>query len=249
MYRHTIKEQVPAWTVFNWSLLAFLSGSVNAGAFLGCARFVTHVTGFATHFGVDMVEGRFVDALGMLTVPVFFVAGAMGSALLVNRRIETGREPRYDLVMLLVAACMVLSALGGHFHWFGRFGDVAHIQSDFFLLVLLCGASGLQNAAITSASKGSVRSTHLTGIATDLGIGFVKILYTNLDDRTAMTRRVRTQGIRIVLVFSFILGSVAGAWLFIEVHYLGFLLPAAIALHVARVARKEQQGDRKGGVY
>lgn len=249
MYKHTIKDEVPVWTAINWSLLAFLSGSVNAGGFLACHRFVTHVTGFATHFGIDILEQKYLDALGMVTVPVFFVVGAMGSAILVERRIELGRAPRYDLVMLLVALCMVVTALGGYFDWFGQFGDVARFQSDFFFLVLLCSASGLQNAAITSASKGSIRSTHLTGIATDLGIGLVKLFHTDPANRTVFRRRIRAQAIRVASVAAFILGSVAGAWLFVSVQYLGFLVPAGIALHVAGVAWRERSRDLDSGVY
>ncbi len=249
MYRHTIKENVPGWTIFNWSLLAFLSGSVNAGAFLACSRFVTHLTGFATHFGIDLVEENYVEALGIAVVPVFFIIGSMASALLVDRRITLHKEPRYDIAMLLVAFCMVLAAFGGYFNLFGRFGDVAQIRSDFILLVLLCGGSGVQNAAITSASKGSIRSTHLTGISTDLGIGLVKLYYTNRSDERTWGRRVRAQMIRVLSIGAFIAGSVAGAWLFIHFHYLGFLVPAAIALHVARVAWIEQQGERTNGMY
>ncbi len=249
MYKHTIKDEVPLKTAFNWSLLAFLSGSVNAGGFLACSRFVTHLTGFATHFGIDVEEGNYLEAFGIAAVPVFFIAGAMTSALLVERRISQRREPRYDIAMILVAACMILAALGGQFDLFGRFGDVAKIRSDFVFLVLLCGASGIQNAAITSASKGSIRSTHLTGISTDLGIGLVKLFYTDMDDRKVWTRRFRVQALRVASIFAFIVGSVAGAFLFVKFHYLGFIVPGLIALHVARVAWNERTQHKDSGVY
>ncbi|MCW5828547.1 MAG: DUF1275 domain-containing protein [Deltaproteobacteria bacterium] len=249
MYRHTIKDEIPLWTAFNWSLLAFLSGSVNAGGFLACHRFVTHITGFATHFGIDLVEKKYVEAFGILTVPVFFVAGAMGSALLVERRSQQGQEPRYDAVMGLVTLCMVMVAVGGYFDWFGAFGEVAQVRTDFLFLVVLCGASGLQNAAITSASRGTMRSTHLTGIATDLGIGLVKYYYTPQVDAASRERRLRVQLVRIASTVAFVLGSVAGALLFIWYQYLGFLLPAAIAAHVTRVAWRERTRHGDSGVY
>ena len=58
-----------------WFTLAFQAGWINAGGFLACHRFVSHVTGFATQFGVDIAEFRWTDATGMLTVPLFFFNG------------------------------------------------------------------------------------------------------------------------------------------------------------------------------
>ncbi|MEW6777491.1 MAG: YoaK family protein, partial [Bdellovibrionota bacterium] len=240
MYRHVLKDRAPPKTIFHWLLLAFLAGSVNAGAFLACGRFVTHVTGFATHFGVDLVEHRYADALGIFAIPLFFILGSTVSGFLVDNRIDHRQEPRYDAVMFLSSFALLLVALGGQFRVFGAFGQTLHIRSDFFLLALLCFAMGLQNAAITSASKGTVRTTHLTGLSTDLGIGLAKLFSTDWANRETLERRLRTQTVRLGTIGSYIAGSVAGALLFVTAHYLGFLLPASLAAYAGAVAWFEE---------
>ena len=90
-------------------------------------------------------------------------------------------------------------------------------------MTLLCLASGLQNALVTSAS-GSVRTTHLTGVTTDLAAGLVRLIFSR-----AATGRASKEGIaniaRIGIIGAFILGSTASVFLFMRADYLGFLLP------------------------
>ena len=52
MFHHRIHDKVGYKTYLDWFLLAFLGGHVNAGGYLACHRFVSHVTGFATLAGV-----------------------------------------------------------------------------------------------------------------------------------------------------------------------------------------------------
>lgn len=219
----------------NWFLLSFLAGNVNAGGYLACARFVTHVTGFATLFGIDFANGDFDKAIGILSVPAFFLMGAMLSAYLIDRRFHRGHAPRYAFVMALVALCLVTAALVGHMKLFGEFGEPPRLKHDYFLLALLCMASGLQNAAITTSSGAAIRTTHLTGITTDLAIGLVRA--GSLRDKAdRYTREMRENWLRIGTIASFMVGSVVGVYTFQRSHYLGFLLPAAIAVYEFGIA-------------
>lgn len=228
MFRHHLYRALSPRTYFFWFLLSFLAGSVNAGGFLAVERFVTHVTGFATLFGVAIGEGRWAGALGILTVPIFFLAGVMVSAYFVDRRIHLNLRPRYSLVMAFVSALLMVTAVGGQLGWFGTFGHEPELKLDYFFLALLCGASGLQNAAISTASGASVRTTHLTGITTDLGIGLVRAFY----DRDRYAGEIKAAWLRLGTIISFLLGSAVGAVFYIRYEFSGFLLPAAIAAAV-----------------
>lgn len=213
--------------LFIWCVLAFQAGTINAGGFLACHRFVTHTTGFATMFGADFARGEWLSAFGMLSVPVFFLAGAMFSAFFTDRRLIRGLEPRYSLIMgALVLLSLLVVALGA-FGAFGTFGEPLALGRDYALLALLGLMSGLQNAVITSASGSVVRTTHLTGITTDLGIGFVRLLaHTHDQSREAEFAAAR---MRVGLIVSFTLGSAVAASIFLQRHYWGFLIPAAIS--------------------
>lgn len=238
MFHHTLDEKVDTAVFFKWYLLAILAGSVNAGGFLAAGMFVTHVTGFSTLFGVNVAEVNLDRALGFLTVPVFFLSGAMISAYLVDRRFHHKTRPFYDVVMLLEFICLLLAGIGGHFHWFGVFGAELNLREDYILLALLCLASGLQNAAVTTASGAAVRTTHLTGLTTDLGIGIVRA-FGRRSTSHAHQREVRANWARLGTVFSYTLGSVLGAALFMRFHYLAFLFPASLAFYGLTQARRE----------
>jgi uncharacterized membrane protein YoaK (UPF0700 family) len=208
-----------------WFLLAFQAGAINAGGFIAAGRFVTHTTGFATHFAVDLAWGDWRKALGMLAVPIFFVIGAMFTSVFVDLRLARGRPPKHRWPVLAIFLCLFLAMVLGESGTFGVFGEQFNLKRDFVFMVLLCLASGLQNALITNARGIVVRSTHLTGVTTDLAVSLARIIFgRDLDPDTLEKDRLASLA-RLGLILSFILGSAASAYLFIAAKYLGFLLP------------------------
>ena len=236
MFKHHI-HTVSKRSSIDWFLLAFLAGNVNTGGYLACQRFVTHVTGFSTLSGIEFAKGRWDGAIGILSVPLFFLLGVMISAYHIDRRHHRGLRPRYAMVMGLVAICLLAATFAGYFGFFGTFGEVSHLKNDYFLLALLCTASGLQNAAISTASGATIRTTHLTGVTTDLGIGIVRSYFT-YEGETAEHHRqeIRANYLRVGTIFSFMVGSAVGATLFVRYQYLGFLLPMSVACYAMVVA-------------
>lgn len=246
MFKHRASDVASFKTYIDWFLLSFMAGAVNVGGYLACHRFVTHVTGFATLAGIDFAEANWSDAIGILTVPVYFLFGVMVSAYFVDRRIHEGRKPRYSLVMGLVASCLMAATVGGYLGWFSEFGHVVILKYDYFFLALLCGASGLQNAALTSASGATIRTTHLTGITTDLGIGMIRAA--SLPDRHPRRAvEIKSNYLRLGTVASFMFGSLAGALLFARFQYLGFALPTAIAIYAMVIAAMDDRNVKMKG--
>jgi uncharacterized membrane protein YoaK (UPF0700 family) len=217
----------------HWLLLSLNAGCINSGGFLAAGQFVSHVTGFATLFGVNAAESHLMTAVGTLSVPLFFLLGSVTAGLLIDRPVRLGRKPHFDYVMLISSLCLFACAFAGRFEQFGVFGEEQHLRTTYFLLVLLCLSSGLQNAAITASSGSSVRTTHLTGITTDLGLGIARIISNHDRKDSRVKLEAKTNWLRIATIVSFTLGSAIGAWLFLKVEYLGFLLPACISLYSA----------------
>lgn len=219
-------------------LLAAMAGMVNVGGLLSCHRFVTHITGFATLFGVEAVGGHFVEAVGMFTVPLFFLAGAILAAFLVERPLQQGRRPHYTTTMVLIVVALVAVAVLGRMAVFGEFGGNVEISRDYLLMALLCGASGLQNSVISTSSGATVRLTHLTGLTTDLGAGLVR-LWGATKPKDRMRERQSTL-LRLGTILSFTGGGVVGAWLFGVSGYLGFLAPAGIGIYAVLLAYRHR---------
>ena len=91
MFLHRAERLLPGKASVNWLLLGFNGGFINAGGFIVTGRFVTHVTGFATLFGVDSVKHGWQEALGILSVPFFFLAGSFVGGWLIARRVLRGK--------------------------------------------------------------------------------------------------------------------------------------------------------------
>ena len=214
-----------------WLSLAFQAGSINAGALLACHKFVSHTTGLATSFGTEVGQGRWFTGLSLLSIPVFFLFGTMFSAFFVDRRIQHDKRPLYPIVMGFMLSLLVAVVGCGVGGYFGDFGEALDLTRDYALLAFLATACGLQNATITSTFGATVRTTHLTGLTTDLGIGLMRIL-TRSHRLNTRQNEGRANMMRIGIILSFSLGATVSAFFYLQFHYLGFLVPTVIAFAI-----------------
>lgn len=214
--------------VIIWMVLAFQAGMLNIGGLLACHSFVSHVTGFATLFGLELNRAHFWAASGMLAVPLFFLLGAMMSGFLVDLRLQLRKKPKYHIVFGVLFVLLFFVVIGGFNHVFGGFGAWHETTGDYTLLALLCLACGVQNGTITLVSRSVVRTTHLTGVTTDLGIGLVRVLNRGRLGEVAESE-VKANYMRVGIILCFILGSAFGVPLFDHWEYRGFLVPTFIS--------------------
>ena len=223
-----------------WLCLVFASGCVNSGGWLAAAKFTTHVTGFATLFGIHLSRSHWSEALAISSIPVYFMAGAMVSAWLVDRRIQKDQPPLYGLPILLSAGLLAVAALGGESGWFGMFGKDSAVSEEYVLLLVLALASGLQNATVTTATGAVMRATHMTGLTTDLGVGLIRYFYVSPPEKRV---EIRSTMVRVLTLAFFVGGSVAGAYFFLTMQYQGFLVPAGISFVVALATTRTPDED------
>ncbi|UXR63418.1 DUF1275 domain-containing protein [Bdellovibrio bacteriovorus] len=209
-----------------WMLMAMQAGILNIGGFMACHRFVSHVTGFATFFGHEVSQFDFEMALGMLAVPLFFLFGAMISGLLVDVRLKLHKKPKYYISFGMIFFLSAVVAIGGLLGYFGVFGEPLRQSRDYTLLILLCLICGIQNGTITTVSRSVIRTTHLTGITTDLGIGLSRILnYRKLEKEIAFDGELKANLMRLGIITFFGLGSVIGGFAFSLLGHGGFVIP------------------------
>jgi len=135
--------------------LAGVAGYVDAVFFRLSSLTVTHVTGTAARLGGDVATGKVSDALAVVGLIGAFILGAMVSGLVVGASsLRSGR--RYGIAMLIEGALLAMAAL-------------VYPQSAMNAAYLAASAAGLQNAMASTYMGLIVRTTHLTGIATDIG--------------------------------------------------------------------------------
>jgi uncharacterized membrane protein YoaK (UPF0700 family) len=232
-----------------WLMLTFAAGSVNAAAVLACARFVTHVTGTVTKLGLEW--GNIVLMADFAAVIVCFIAGAMFSAFVINGRARRDKKPLFGLPLLIVASLLATAGAAGHMGIFGKFGETIDTPADFVLLSMLSFAMGLQNAAVATSTGLLVRTTHLTGPATDLGIHLVELFYTKGDEHVNARRHALLRAGKIA---GFCLGAVVTVPLAARLEYLVFFLPASVTIAGAAlsflpgvIAGRRPLGERTEG--
>jgi uncharacterized membrane protein YoaK (UPF0700 family) len=105
-------------------------------------------------------------------------------------------------------------------------------------VALLCFTMGLQNAIITKISQAEIRTTHVTGMVTDIGIELGKALYWNRrrgDELTAVRADMEKLWLLVSLVGLFFIGGVTGAIGFKRVGFLATLPLAVVLLMLAIV--------------
>jgi uncharacterized membrane protein YoaK (UPF0700 family) len=148
----------------------------------------------------------------------------MLSGYLVDIRLKLHKKPQYFVTFGIIFFLILVILLGGLLGFFGQFGSPLEDTANFSLVILLCLVCGIQNGTITTVSRSVVRTTHLTGITTDLGIGLVRYLH----------RRQISEGVfdeskailmRLGIILWFGLGSVVGAFSFRSLEYWGFAIP------------------------
>ncbi|MBX3619294.1 MAG: DUF1275 domain-containing protein [Rhizobacter sp.] len=205
--------------------LAFVAGAANAGGFLAVGQYTSHMTGVLSSLADNLALGQFLLAGAALAALLTFMAGAMCTAVIVNWGQRRHLHSSYSLPLLIEAAFLML---------FGVMGASLGLHSALLLpatVLLLCFIMGLQNAVITKISRAEIRTTHVTGLVTDLGIEFGKLLYVNrnatIERVMANRERMRTHGL---LVGCFFVGGLLGALGFKWVGYVTTLPLAAMLL-------------------
>lgn len=209
-----------------WWILPFIAGFVDVGGFLSVHRFVSHVTGFAAHFGMEVSSYKWFEALVALLVPLCFLLGAFGTAIFTEVRRSRHQVPIYFWSTATVGCIYIAIATAGDLGFFGSFGEPMTRTRDFVLLILLCFATGAQNALFTSYSGAIVRTTHLTGLTTDLGIGIARQFVGKNREESQRNK------LRIAIIVWFLLGSASAGAVFSYFGFRAFYIPGVLSLLV-----------------
>lgn len=158
-----------------------------------------------------------------------FLIGAATSAILINWGRRRQLHSLYAMPLMLEATLLLC---------FGLLGT--HLETHRVLFVpatvcLLCYVMGLQNAMITKISKAEIRTTHVTGLVTDIGIELGRFFYWNVGATSGSAVRADRQKLRILgsLLLSFLAGGLTGA---VGFKHLGFIATIPLALVLLTLA-------------
>ncbi len=217
MFRHQGKTRTLSHNKKIASLLSFVAGMVNVAGFLAVQRLTTNVTGHFAFFVDEVFKLHFSESLVYFLFILFFFLGSFVSNLLVELATRTNERYRYIFPIFIESMILCTLAVFGHYLVTSHPNGIA------------CGllfAMGLQNSLVTRISDAIVRTTHLTGLFTDLGIELSQLLFYKAKaqkEKLVATIRLRFR----IIAYFFCGGIVSGifyAYLELKVLFLSSLL-------------------------
>lgn len=214
MLRHLGTQRTYAHNIKLASLLCITAGFVNAAGFLAFSVLTTNVTGHAALFAERLAMQDWKTARVVALWMFLFLAGAFISSFIVS---FIGRNQRFSYVMPVLIEMSILLGIA----LYGYHYDHTLVAKELFAGGLLF-AMGLQNSLVSIVSGSVVRTTHLTGTFTDLGIELAQVIREKAEDRRALKIKIK---LRCVIIFFFMCGALAGAYLFRYFSFHSFLLP------------------------
>ncbi|WP_343025453.1 YoaK family protein [Massilia sp. MP_M2] len=204
--------------------LAFVAGAINAGGFLAVREYTSHMTGIVSGAADNLVLGQTDLVLAAGGALFSFLLGAASTSILVNLVRRLGLYSGYALPLVLEAILLLIFGILG-----ARLNDIDTLFIPLTVM-LLCFIMGLQNAVITKVSHAEIRTTHMTGIITDIGIELGKLVYWNRDRglrQPKVTANLGRLALMVTLLAAFCIGGVVGALGFKHLGYLSTIPLAA----------------------
>lgn len=218
MFRHQGKSRTFKHNLRIATVLSFVAGMVNVTGFLAIQQLTTNVTGHFALFMNDVTKFEFWKGSIYLLYIVAFLVGSFVSSWLIEYVSKYKNLNVFVLPTVLESAILVLIAL---------LYDLSILESTNVIACLLLFAMGVQNSFVTKISNTIVRTTHLTGLFTDLGIELSQLFFPK--QHPYQKKIISTIKLRLYIISFFFIGGVIGGSLYAKIG-LNALLFAAIIL-------------------
>lgn len=223
MFKHKGNERTLQHNLGIASLLSFVAGIVNVAGFLAVQRLTTNVTGHFAFFVDEVFKLNFLEGLVYFLFIFFFFLGSFVSNVIVEIISKFNSRLIYVVPVLIESAILILLAV---------LGKRLISENPNTLAFALLFAMGLQNSLVTTISNSTVRTTHLTGLFTDLGIELSQLFFYKLKEQRQ--KLISSIKLRLTIICFFFLGGLSGGILYtgIQLYVLaiaGLLLIAGIA--------------------
>ena len=208
MFRHQGKNRTLKHNLQIASLLSFVAGVVNVTGFLAIQRLTTNVTGHFAFFIDDIANFQFWRGTIYLLYIISFLAGSFASGLLIELVAKTKKLNIFVLPTLLEALVLLTVVIISHFSF---------VNSIDVIACLLLFAMGVQNSFVTNISNAVVRTTHLTGLFTDLGIELSQLFFPN---KYIFRKKIlSTIKLRLYIISFFFMGGLIGGYIYSRIAF------------------------------
>ena len=205
--------KLPRWILWGGAVLAFSAGCLNASALMGFTNLsVSHVTGNVSLFSAAIAHFDTRSVLYIGASLISFLIGAISSGYIIGQTsLKLGK--RYGGALYLEATLLLISYM-------------LYQQHDYLGQLAAAMACGLQNAMVATYSGAVIRTTHLTGLTSDMGAAIGNWLAGRPISKS-------TLGFQAIIWYCFCGGGVVGAYLYARFEYGALFVPISIVLSAA----------------
>ncbi|NHB57505.1 DUF1275 domain-containing protein [Acinetobacter sp. 194] len=204
---------LPKWVQFGAFMLAMNAGMINVlGLICLLHQSVSHMTGNASLMAISLVDDDYASFFFLIFVIISYVLGSSLSGLILgNSQFKLGR--RYGFPLSLVTLFILICCF---------------LIDDFprYALLWACASMGVQNAMVSHYQGAIIRTTHLSGVLTDLGLALGYFI------RGLKPEKKKTI-LHLLILFGFISGSIVAAFAYPYLQLQSFLLPAGLSLSLS----------------
>lgn len=206
MFRHQGKTRTAKHNLQIASVLSFVAGIVNVAGFLAVQKLTTNVTGHFAFFVDAVFQYQFWNGFVYFLYIFFFFLGAFVSSFLVEAVARKNENTTYIVPIVIEIVLLLLIAIVGKI----LIENYANVIAYTLLFSM-----GLQNSLVTKISNSIVRTTHLTGLFTDLGIELAQLFfYKQFDLRQKLFSSIR---LRLTIISFFFVGGIIGGLFYAEI--------------------------------
>lgn len=205
MFRHKGKSRTYIHNLRLASILSFVAGIVNITGVLSVKVLTTNVTGHFAFFSEDLSNRNYGIAFVYLFFILSFLVGAFVSSILIETVSRV--KPQISYAFPMVIEIVILIAIG----LFENRSDLSNTNGQIIACLLLF-AMGLQNSLVTKVSQSVVRTTHLTGLFTDLGIELSQLFfYRKTSEFKQLSKNIY---LKLAIIGCFFLGCITGGFVY-----------------------------------
>ncbi len=203
MFRHQGRSRTLKHNLRIATILSFVAGIVNVSGFLAFSELTTNVTGHFALFIRDVADFKLWKGTIYFLYIFSFLFGSFASSFLIEQ-FKANKKLNVFVLPTLIESAILLSI--------GLTSTQIHAAYPELIVCLLLFAMGSQNSFVTKISNAVVRTTHLTGLFTDLGIELSQLFF----PKTHTNRKEikSTIKLRLYIICFFFLGGLGGGFLY-----------------------------------
>jgi len=187
------------------SSTAFVSGVTNVAGMVAFLAFTSNITGHVANLARHIVEQNLREITVFIIWLLLFFSGAFLSNFIVRSLEYKSRYRAHSVPIVIEIILLLFVAVYGH-----NFYKETDLEREIVIGVIIF-SMGLQNSLVSTISGGLIKSTHLTGLFTDLGGEVSEWLHPKVQKNETTRNKII---VRLTVLLFYFIGAILGGLLF-----------------------------------